>query len=266
MKPIKVLTTTTPGLRAFLEAYPPTTDWEVFRNFVDYVNGAGNGAHHELIDALSVNQRGLCAYCELGLTGTDRQVEHFMPKAEYPASTYERENLFAACKGGTNPHSPDRQRKALKPSRRSCSCGQYKDRNTSSPVPVPKPTVIPPFPALFEVDPEGHLQPVADACEKADLDYDQVLETVEDCLNLNCERLKLARQTVWRKLADDVAAEVENLPDPEDDDAFAAILDRYAKTYLLLDDSGELAAFFTTRRSFFGAIGERLLTNPEQWV
>ncbi|WP_058555484.1 retron system putative HNH endonuclease [Thiohalocapsa sp. ML1] len=267
MKPVRSLGAVPPGLRRFLDAHPATTEWETFRrDFVDYQDAEGRTAHRKLLDALAAMQRGLCAYCEIDLADADRQVEHFLPKSLRPDLTYDCANLLAACCGGKNPHSADDRRRALRPSRRSMSCGQYKDGPGANCVPTPKPTDLPPSPTLFTVYREGLLKPVAAACEQVGIDRTQLAATVDACLNLNCDRLKLARQAVWEKLEEDVADEIARLPDPVDDAAYARVMERCAEIYLLPEHDGKLPPFFTTRRAFFGSIGEPVLAERANWL
>lgn len=77
-------------------------------------------------------------------------------------------------------------------------------------------------------------------------------------------RLKKARKVVWEKLENDW---MDRLDDGADDETCAAALDEYASVYLLPDAAGQLSEFFTTCRSFFGDIGDRLLSmNEIDWV
>lgn len=266
MKALRPLTEAPPGVQDFLRRHPATTDWKIFSDYVEYENQQGHSAHHELLEALKAKQHGLCAYCEIDLSSFDHQIEHFLPKSEHKLLTYDPENLLAACMGGTNPHSPDVRRKALKPSRRSMSCGQFKDRGRTGCVPAPKPTKIPRKPRLVEVDDSGTIYAAVAACETSKWPAEQLTKTLNDCLNLNCERLRQARATVWTKLNEQLLSELARLGAPSDDDAFEEALRSLATDYLLPDDNGLLAPFFTTHRSFFGEIGELVLSESDRWI
>jgi uncharacterized protein (TIGR02646 family) len=262
VKPIRQLKTPTVGLQRFLETHAETESWEVFRHH------AGGTAYRELMDMLEMTQRGLCAYCEIRLIPTDRQIEHFVPKEKHPTLTFDVGNLFAACRGGTNPHSREESRKSLKPSKRSCSCGQFKEQRVldgtdpASPK-ILKPSEIPPFPRIFEVDRNGSIGANAQGSKAAGISVNQAEATLSS-LNLNCERLKKARKVVWEELENDCKA---RLDDGADDEAWTAVLEECARVYLLPDADARLSEFFTTCRSFFGGIGDRLLgMNEIDWV
>jgi uncharacterized protein (TIGR02646 family) len=94
VKPVQGLTAPTPGLVDYREAYPESRNWNGFRE--NYKSGE---AYKELIGALAAKQRGLCAYCEIDVTDTDRRVEHFHPKCDTQSLvnwTFDPSNLLAA--------------------------------------------------------------------------------------------------------------------------------------------------------------------------
>lgn len=265
MKAVRQLETPTSGLVRFLETHSGEASWEVFRNF------NGSAAYRELIAALATAQRGLCAYCEIRLMATDRQVEHFLPKEKHPSLTFDVGNLFATCCGGTKPHNPkgpDPSREALKPSKRSCSCGQFKgekvlDGSNPRGPSILKPSEIPPVPRLFEVKQGGSISADAQGCKAVGIAIELAQATVVE-LNLDCERLRVVRKKVWDKLGDDV---LDAMGDGADDDAYATAMEYCARVYLLPDPDGHLDQFFTTQRCFFGEFGDRLLSEDDSdWM
>jgi uncharacterized protein (TIGR02646 family) len=63
--------------------------------------------YEEVVNRLLLDQRGICAYCEVDLIITDGvgysdlRVEHFHPKSDnHPTWTYNWENLLLTCCGG----------------------------------------------------------------------------------------------------------------------------------------------------------------------
>ena len=99
MKKIRDLDNPTPGLAKYLNSAGSKANWDEFR---DHNQGA---SHKELIEKLIDLQHELCAYCEINLTETDRQIEHVVPRSD-PQRGAEKEvavtNMIACCKGGTS--------------------------------------------------------------------------------------------------------------------------------------------------------------------
>lgn len=237
-------------MAAYQDRAGRSASWEGFQ---------GTDAHGRLLDALHALQRGLCAYCEIGLVPDDRQVEHVVPKrsAAGKSREFDPENLVACCLGGTNPRlaaSGDGGARFWDPPVEYRSCGQAKGDAV-----VPDfvdPRTIPAGPPILRVAPNGKVRPDPEGCARAGVDPDRVRGTIR-VLNLNSRRLQTARkirfkvlEDAWRPDADDEAALIEA-----------------ARDELLPDAAGRLRAFFTTARWFFGAAGERVLAEPPQaWI
>ena len=86
----------------------------------------------------------------------------------------------------------------------------------------------------------------------------RVTRTIE-ILNLNAERLRLAREKQWNNLEE----EADQISDPDDSD----IMDAWIRSVLMPDDVGRLVSFFTTTRSYFGPLAERVLEQqPQVWI
>jgi uncharacterized protein (TIGR02646 family) len=262
VKRVRGLDRPTPGLQQFLDENPPDTSWNDFKNYQEYRNGDGRTAAGELLAKLAEDQHGLCAYCEIKLKQHDQQVEHFLTRAAHPESTYSAANLFAACQGGVNPHSTDPARRALRPSRRSMSCGQFKDSDHNRVGQPLKPTALPGQPAIFRVDRHGQITQDDDACRQAGVSVEHAGATLT-ALNLNCERLRVVRALIWEALEQQLARECD---DQTADDAVARALRQQARVFLLPDENGDLPAFFTTYRAFFGDIGEAILGADAHWI
>lgn len=250
MKPIRALDGPTPGLAEYL-ATVEQPDWEEFRS-----HEAG-ASYRELIEALTARQHGLCGYCEIELQDNDRQVEHFEPRSRAPDLALDASNLIAACTGGSSrrfgsdrpAHDEDRY---LPPPRRNLSCGEAKGDRAAGGLIDPRET--PPDP-IFDVRPDGLLRTNDAACDAAGLAPAHVADTI-NVLGLNVQRLRRARE---RFLAD-LAEQMEPIAD--DDAAW-----RWIGTLLRPNASGSLRRFFTTTRSYFGELAERVLkTGSADWV
>lgn len=251
MKRIRVLPGPVHGLTAYRNRRAGSANWEGFRR---------TRAHRKLLDELESLQHGLCAYCEIGLAPGDRQIEHVAPKgrAEGASRVFDPGNLVASCLGGTNRslraaeeggggtfwNHPGRYR----------SCGQAKGDSPVSGFVDPR--ALPASPAVFRVGPNGKIRVSREGCARAGVDPDGVRYTIR-LLNLNSEHLRTVRKIRWDALED------EWKEDADDERALAEA----ARAELLPDESDRLRAFFTTVRSFFGSVGERVLAEPPQaWI
>jgi len=259
MKKVKQLESVPASLQDFLREYPPekreVKDWKAFGN-------EGGSAKSELIQALDSIQHGLCAYCEIELVKQtdkepiyDRQIEHFHPKSDIYGDIdwmFEISNLFAACQGGSQIHIfgeesrfEDNER-CLEPYKKNYSCGEAKKDDNLDNI-ILKPSELPDSPSLFVVFDDGTISINVDACYQAGIDLTKASETIKR-LNLDCVRLRNARQAIWEQLNDELAIEWDSLGDEATDDDFEAMLAQMADEIL----EPPLPAFLTTIRSFFG--------------
>jgi 5-methylcytosine-specific restriction endonuclease McrA len=81
-------------LKEFRVARPNAT-WDDFRN-------EAQDAYKRLLEQVVSHQCGLCAYCEIDLSETDRMIEHFHPKSDMSSGHnwgLDFENMLATCKG-----------------------------------------------------------------------------------------------------------------------------------------------------------------------
>lgn len=254
MKCIRALTARTPGLAEYLEIEGGAASWQRFQS-----HNAG-AAKQELVDTLVDLQHGLCGYCEIDLTRLDRQVEHFVPRsdpAEGSLRALDVGNLIACCKGGTERvFAPDvrwEEDRYLKPLKHNRSCGQAKDDGESAQLLDPR--ALPALPSLTKVSDDGRIEPDVRACASVRVDITRVADTIV-ALNLNAERLRLAREKRWRAL-NEVWGEFHGDQD---------VMDAAARGELSLQD-GRLPRFFTTSRCFFGLAAERVLAEkPQVWI
>ena len=255
MKKIHKLDNPTLGLAKYLNAVGDDANWEGFR---DHNKGA---SYNELIEELIDVQHGLCGYCEINLVELDRQIEHVIPRgdSQYGASKeVDITNMIACCKGGTSPVFASSERSSdedryLDPVKDNMSCGQAKDDCYDADFLDPR--KLPALPSLTKVLVDGRIEVDEDACESENIPAARVTRTIE-ILNLNAERLRLAREKQWNNLEE----EADQIGDPDDSD----IMEAWVRSVLMPDDAGRLVSFFTTTRSYFGRLGERVLEEQSQ--
>lgn len=237
-----------PGTVDYLATQSDSPDWDAFRS---HRSGA---SYRELVEEIDRTQHGLCGYCEIQLRENDRQIEHFVPQSR-GGELLDPRNLIACCTGGSSRRfAPDRPAadpdRYLKPLRRNLSCGQAKGSRSHRDMVDPRSL---PMERLFDVKADGHLEPSEGVCE-AGVAADQLRHNI-DVLGLNVHRLRFARQRHWQNLAD--------LSTFEDTEAMW----EWIRINLLPDKSGSLARFFTTTRSYFGPLADRILEeDPMDWV
>jgi len=230
------------------------------------------------MQALDDVQQGLCAYCEIELVKQtdkgpiyDRQIEHFHPKSDIPSTVdwmFEITNLFAACRGGSQSHlfgedsSFKDNERCLEPYEKNYSCGEAKKDDNLDNI-ILKPSELPDYPALFVVSYDGAIGVDEEACRQAGVDVTKTLETIKR-LNLDCMRLRNARQAILEKLNDDLANEWDSLGDDATDEDFETLLAHKAEEMLTFEPNEPLPAFFTTIRSFFCIHAEAVLTQSHR--
>ncbi len=191
----------TSAYNRFIKTYPvidtmtESIRWEAWKNNCQH-------EYAEVKTVLEENQNGLCAFCEIKLTETNKQIEHFIPKSlatETEDWTLTFENFSMACKGNTNIHSPDY---SAIPSREvNYSCGHKKD-NIDPREQILNPYELPDYPIfkLNIIDGGIALAPDIDACNKAEISIEIVESTIE-LLGLNTPNLLRLRKTIYNLLS-----------------------------------------------------------------
>ena len=253
MKRIRALHGPTRGIRDYLEIVERDPEWEEFRS-----HDAG-GSHKELLDGLTDLQHGLCGYCEIDLTELDRQVEHWVPRSDPAGASRALDvtNMIACCKGGTegvygSTRISDETR-YREPVRYHQSCGQRKGSQVNDDLIDPR--TLPALPSLTRVLVDGRMEVDVPACKSVGVSVDRVQRTIE-ILGLNVGRLRNARARHWRALVDVWKGFAEDFGMMEE-----------AAREELLPKNGRLPKFFTTNRSYFGSLSERVLNEPPQaWI
>jgi uncharacterized protein (TIGR02646 family) len=224
-------------LKEYRDSEPAAT-WNDFKN-------DAQDAYKHLVEYIVAHQNGLCAYCEIDLTETDRMIEHFHPKSDSATSHnwgLDFQNLLATCKGGTNPHAEDTSR-SLEPLSANLSCDQPKGRKNLDEI-ILHPRDIPLSPSVFTVGMTGEINPDSTHCEQTGVPIQKIKATIDE-LNLNCNRLKDARRKVWDQLL-----ESERRGETTDD---------LMSDFLLPGTNRRLFGFFTTIRSYFAPEADNFL-------
>jgi uncharacterized protein (TIGR02646 family) len=265
MKPVRRLAAEPQALAAYREANPaddaaPAGEsaevWERFRS---------GPAYQVVLNSLREAQQGLCIYCEQRVVdgagvpvALDHQIEHVQPKSGAARTVLDWRNLALACCGGTFHQFKDNSRGL--PGKGNESCGQHKGRDELRPNCDPRD--FPKGAAPVEVSSlDGRLIPNVAVCNHHGLPQANLDVTINDILNLNCERLRFARQKVYDNIRTwlvPLVSELLNgahLSAAQQEQLYALLVaDR-----LQPDAGGHLRAFWTTERC---ALGDRAGT----WV
>jgi uncharacterized protein (TIGR02646 family) len=255
MKAVPRLTEAPPGFAAYCADHETDVEasgeqaakvWDRFRD---------DPAYKELRSALVAAQGGLCAYCEQKVTDElgelillDQQVEHVKAKSGGSGRTLDWSNLVLCCGGGVYPHHEDTARKGTGVENESC--GQRKgdfelpDRCD--------PRAFPLSPRLLDVDFDGTLSARRSDCQSVNINPDHLDVAINKLLNLNCERLRVARQSVANSVAGEfvwLGKELLsrlNLSEPRK----RALEGEFVEGRLAPDERGHLCAFWTTERQY----------------
>lgn len=246
MKPIKTMKQASSGLKSFIDQLPAGElgSWEEFRN-----HNAGK-SYKELISELISLQRGLCGYCEIDLVELDQEVEHIIPKSDPKIGkkyALDHLNLMACCKGGSS-IKRNQVARYKEPVKMNLSCGASKlDEVITSFV---DPRSLSAIAFVTKSNSSGKLVADYENCKSAGIDVQSVNDTIE-FLNLNVNRLVLARRKIWESLGNSWAEHLGNFE----------LIESAIEKELLPDERGNLRNFFTTRRSYFAPIGNLMLKN-----
>lgn len=237
-------------LRSYREEEPVAT-WDQFKDEAQTCYGGANG----VLETLEKDQGGLCAYCETKINALDRQVAHFHPKDDStPARNWhlDWENLWLACKGGTNPTLQGDKARYLEPIKDNRSCDEAKENNIVDDV-VLHPRAIPAFPRVFKFHTSAdcvEMRVDVEGCEAAGINADRASKTLE-VFNLNCRRLTAARMAIFAEIEHGVKR-ISSLPDRDEK------LRLYTQARLA-KSGNDWPAYFTMIRWRFGRFAEDYL-------
>jgi uncharacterized protein (TIGR02646 family) len=188
----------------------------------------------------------------------DYQVEHVLPKSKGTGRVLDWKNLVLACGGGSWPHHRETSRKRA--GKTNESCGQWKDQDELDTRCDPR--TFPCQPRLVEVGLNGEIGADASACAANGINPSDLNHTINNVLNLNCERLKTKRE----KIADNVRGWIvpilrEQLANEHLTQNQRALLeDLTVAGRLQPDGHGFLRAFWTTERQYLAPWAEPWLT------
>jgi uncharacterized protein (TIGR02646 family) len=271
MKHTRALSTEPPLLAQYRQTYPneeqrPADEagatWDGFKT--------DQAAYRQVLDELARVQQGLCIYCEqrlVDLSGqrvaNDYQVEHIQAKSGAVGRVLDWKNLALACAGGTYTHHQDVSRKFS--DAQNTSCGQTKgDQDLPTGC---DPRGLPIVGALTGVGLDGKLIVIAKNCAAvgvSTVDLDAAIKL----LNLNCERLRKARQDIGDNVRSWFVFMLEELISSQLRlDQQQLQVDLLVARRLQPDGHGYLPRFWTAERSALGAPAETwLATNQAQFT
>lgn len=198
----------------------PNSKWEEMKNDPIF-NGedAYRNCRFRIID----DQKGLCAFCEIGIHDNSPlkcRVEHFHPKSDHTTThnwALDWQNMLAVCSGGSRPEISD-PAFYLPPTKENLSCDAHKDMMIQSGKLqencegwIINPLQLPSSPSLFQVHKgTGKLKPNLASCAASEpwpgnkhADLATLVQHTIDMLNLNCDRLLQVRLLTIRRIEHD---------------------------------------------------------------
>ncbi|MEG0798533.1 MAG: retron system putative HNH endonuclease [Acidaminococcaceae bacterium] len=243
-------------LHQFALAFP-LEKWERFRRH-------SRRGYREVKKQILLDQRGLCAYCEIPikLTDNDYDIDDFRVEHFYPKSATSEEganwhldwfNMLGVCHGGSQKEVVDASwRYSARHIDRSCDVPKGgKDLSEI----ILNPLQIPAEVRLFRYDPyNGRILVDPLTCPEA-LQV-KAEQTIKE-LNLNAPRLSRMRLTVLQALQDKIALDLEQGLELE------ASLTALAQMLLVPDHNGFYQAFFTVVRWYLGEVAEKFLAQKD---
>lgn len=261
MKHVRALPAQPPLLQQYCTNHPneplrPANEakhtWDTFK--------ANGPAYIELLHWLIQAQQGICIYCEQRLVDAngvlvdmDYQVEHVLPKSSAVGLVLDWKNLALACCGGTFPYHSDVTRKYALTI--NTSCGQKKDANVLSCDPRDLPLLDP----LVKVGISGKLGVDAGNCAASGVSEIDVEHAIK-LLNLDCERLRKARQDIGDQVRSWFVFMLEQIDSPRLSPVQKqTAVDLLVATRLQPDLHGTLLRFWSAERSAIGEPAENWL-------
>jgi len=246
-----------PLLGAYVQVNP-NNDWEQF-------TGNDRDGASEVRKTLQLDQRGLCAYCEIDLAPghgrglDDFRVEHFHPKKPHnppPNRALDWQNLLAVCTGGNAKGVAERER-FTSPDH---SCDVPKENHNWVGQILDPLTDIPAFPPLFAyVETTGammvdHTTCPAPLVAKAEASIDKLRLSPPRTEAGADSRLLRFRKAVIDKLRDELQSHLASgLSLPE-------AAEQLAQTHFPSGLDGTWPAFFSCIRWYLGPAAEHRLT------
>lgn len=207
---------------------------------------------------LEIDQKGLCAYCEINLHEQDCSVDHFIP-CEQSTQAQNNDlawlNMLVTCRGGLQNITISEEnygRRNSQPPNNFCCCNAAKgnfvpDGRLLNPLDLP--TL-----RLFTVSSlTGEIKPDQKGCAKAGISIENAQFTI-NILNLNVARLQQQRL--------EIISEIIEIREKLSNDSISKTdLDKKVAEKLFRDGTGNWPPFFTTIRSFLKEGAEQHLKN-----
>jgi uncharacterized protein (TIGR02646 family) len=208
-----------------------------------------NRAYNSVRETLVIDQKGLCAYCEIDLHPSDRCVEHFIPRHQ---STRENnydldwQNMLANCKGGMENidiSEEENERRISQPPNRVACCSAAKDGfipdgKLLNPLELPTSRLFR-FSSL-----DGEIRPDENICEKVGIPIEYVQFTIQK-LGLNVQRLKNERVAIISEITEELDERDDGIINP-------ILLKKQIASERFGDGKHDWPAFFTTIRWVLG--------------
>ncbi|EGQ9962151.1 retron Ec78 anti-phage system effector HNH endonuclease PtuB [Vibrio cholerae] len=238
----------------------PNDDWKT-----GFKRNAGQDPNKEVKQALLLEQKHLCVYCEIdlksgmGYANDDFRVEHFYPEnpkdedKRYDGINYALtwSNMFGCCHGGSMSTVVDKNERFTNP---DVSCDVNKKNNDWTADLLNPLTDIPAFPSVFSFDENGNIFVNEDI---QDPEIARKASKTIELLSLDSQRLiKLRKNAI-----DDLIIKINELSGENfsDEFLFDAVLEQLASELLLCDKESSLVPFFSSIRWYLGPAAEKIL-------
>jgi uncharacterized protein (TIGR02646 family) len=176
--------------------------WKEFPSSLSQDKVENDYSKAQLREALVQEQFYICCYCNDSIKGDSKtKIEHFLPREKYQESTFDYQNLLAACDGGEKETDP----KLLKP--RDLHCDSKKGNQDPSQTQLVTP---------FDADAHTHFYFTENGEIRSN--SQQGKNTIA-FLNLDCTRLNLRRKKVIETYlydyeTEDIDAQIAEISEP----------------------------------------------------
>lgn len=208
-----------------------------------------SGPYNSVREALTIDQKGLCAYCEIDLHPNDRCIEHFIPRHQStPENNYDLDwqNMLANCRGGMeniDVSEEENERRISQPPNRIACCSAAKDDfipdgKLLNPLELPTSRLFR-FSSL-----DGEIRPDENVCEKVGIPIEYVQFTIQK-LGLKVQRLKNERVAIISEITEELDERDDGIINP-------ILLKKQIASERFGDGKHDWPAFFTTIRWVLG--------------
>jgi len=234
--------------------------WEAFRD---------TDVYKEVVNQLLMDQRGICAYCEVdliiadGVGYSDLRVEHFHPKSDnHPTWTFNWENLLLTCCGGNRDYiSGDAEGRFTSPDH---SCDVPKGNKVLDGVILHPAQEEDLKTLLFKYHSDGRME-VSETCPKSK--RDQAHNTISE-LSLSPEMAKKGSKIATPRLVRMRSAFLSGLSEQvqillEQGNDIDKAMEALAEILFPEDEAQNWTKFFSCARWYLGPAAEKSLADLE---